>query len=447
MSKGEVDAEVFEVDVSDSLREQVMKSLGHMDVQKDSQQVNQDKQSGVWADPPVSFSSLLRFYKTNIYHRRCVNLKALLITGLGWELVTDDDNKEEDENYKRIKELLDNPNSDPTQTFTELCLRAMIDYQALGNLFIEASRKYINKQTDEFFHVRAKTMRRDKSLDKGYWQVLREKKQEFRSWGKKVQSPGKVKNEIIHHYAYDPEDSHYGSPDWYPSLADMILDRNVVEYDINLFLNQLMAKFIIVVEGGQLSPTAKTSLKDYLSKNFHGLQNAGRTIILSSDDPEVKIRIEKLEIDFGNKESFKGGMREISRDNVIAAHGVPHRLVPIIVSGQLGSGNENEGQLTVFKETLITPEQSRWEELLNNTIIKSLDPGKWRLKFNEFDPTNLESISSALKNLVDGNILDEDEAREYIGHQPREQDPNESNLIDLTKNVVNLRKQLEGWDG
>lgn len=440
--KPSVSAEIIEVDVGESIRRSVMDL--NVDLQKDTQQVNMDKLSGVWADPPVAFSSLLRFYKTNIYHRRACNLKAILITGLGWDLVTDDDDKSEDTDYKRVKQLLDNPNADPTQTLTEVCLRAMIDYQALGNLFLEVPRN-LKGEAAEIWHARAKTMRRDKSLKRGYWQVLREKRSEFRAWGQPRNNP--VKNEIIHHYQYDPDDSHYGSPDWYPSLADMILDRNIVEYDINLFLNQLMAKFVIVVEGGQLSSTAKTSLKDYLSKNFHGLANAGRTIILSSDDPEVKIRIEKLEIDFGNKESFKGGMREISRDNVIAAHGVPHRLVPIIVSGQLGSGNENEGQLTVFKETLISPEQSRWEELLNNTVIKSLDPGKWRLKFNEFDPSNLESISTALKNLVDGKILDTDEAREYIGYSPREKDPNETNLVSLTKDIVNLRKTVEEWDG
>ncbi len=431
--KPQVSAEIIELDAGEEIRRSVME----IDVEKDSQQLPEQRYGGNYTEPRIPFKDLLKFYGQNLYHKRACNLKAVMVAGLGWELVTEDEDKSEDQDYRRIKQLLDNPNPHPSETFTEICYRSQIDYQAVGNLFMEVPRN-LKQEPVEIYHARAKTMRRDKSLKRGYWQLQKAKTQEFRAWGQQATNP--IKNEILHFYAYDPEQSHYGIAEWYPSLAEMILDRSVVEYNINLFLNQLMAKFIIVVEGGQLSPTAKTSLKDYLSKNFHGIKNAGRTIILSSDDPNVKIRIEKLEISFGEKSDPKSGTRSISRDNVIAAHGIPPRLMSIINAGQLGGGNENEGQLTVFKSTIIDPEQSRFEEFLNNTLIKAFGDHKWKLKFNEFDVTNLESLANALSKLTNNQaILDVDEAREYMNKAPRETE----DLHQLTDSVISLRKRLE----
>ncbi|MEP0004571.1 MAG: phage portal protein [Balneola sp.] len=431
-SKPQVYAEIIELDAGGEIK----KSILEIDVKKDSQQLPPEKLGGTYADPRIAFSDLLKFYSSNIFHKRACNLKSVMIAGLGWDLVTEDENKDEDVDYKRIKAFLDNPNTHPSETFTEICYRAQIDYQAVGNLFLEAPRN-LKGDPVELFHVRAKTMRRDRSLKRGYWQLQRGKSQEFRAWGQAPTNP--IKNEILHYYAYDPEDSHYGIGEWYPALAEMILDRNVVEYGINLFLNQLMAKFIIIVEGGQLSTSAKASLKDYLSNNFHGVKNAGRTIILASDDPNVKIRIEKLEISFGEKSDPQTGTRSVSRDNVMAAHGIPPRLLSVIVASQLGGGNENEGQLKIFKNTVIDPEQSRFEEFLNNTLIKAFGEHKWKLKFNEFDVTNLESLSKALGDLVTHDIYDTDEAREELGKQPREG----ADIGKLTNQLKSIRKSLE----
>lgn len=433
-NKPEVFAEIIEFGPD----KEVQKSFLPVFVEKDSQQVDQSKYGTQWSEPRLSFYSLFKFLDTNIWHKRCIYLKAALVCGLGWDLVTEDDNVEPDTDYAMIKQLLENPNTLPIQTFQELCFRAMVDYYSVGNLFLEVPRN-LKGRAAEIYHVRAVTMKRSKNLKKGFWQVFEGSTQEFRAWGQ----PPNGDNEIIHHYAYDPLDAFYGIAEWIPALADIVLDRNVIEYIINLFANQLMAKFTIIIEGGKLSDGARTKLQEYLSKNFHGLQNAGRTIILDSDDPGVKIRIEKLEVQFGDKEGFKGGTRTVSRDNVIGAHGVPPRLLAISQAGQLGGGNENEGQLTVFKETVIDPDQKRFEDLLNNTVIKSFGNHKWKIKFKEFNTTNLESISNALSTLVGTNIYDVNEAREELGKPARTEDE----LAAFTNQVISLRKRLELEDG
>ncbi|MFQ5628627.1 MAG: phage portal protein [bacterium] len=422
-------------------------------VEKQSQQAT-DKATGLlYQEPRIKFADLLDFMDLNTWHRRCIALKARLVAGLGWQLITNDDNKEPDDAYNKIHAFLTTPNENVQDSFTEIMYKYMTDYYALGNAFLEISRNMAN-EIEAIYHVRGRNMRRKlknmrgqdgkiRAVKSGFCQVIDLIIQSFVDFG--VEDRGE-KNEIIHHFQYDANDDYYGVPEWLPALAVMILDRSAVEYNAFMFDNEMTAKFLLIIEGGNLSASARTQLKKFLAQKAMGVKNTGRAFEVSIDDPNVKIRIEKLNVESKEKDlSFSVG-RGQNRDEIISAHGVPPRMVGIMAAGQLGGVGEIEGQLKTFKESTITPDQQSLETLLNKTIISSFDNHKWSLKFNEMDITDMLADTDRYTKLKESGILLVDEIREEIGRGPM---PNTAQVTEtevgkaIVGNLAAIRKYLD----
>ncbi|HFE37072.1 MAG TPA: phage portal protein, partial [Gammaproteobacteria bacterium] len=209
-------------------------------------------------------------------------------------------------------------------------------------------------------------------------------------------------------------------------------------------------KFAVIIEGGNLSSEARSALKKFLAQRATGVKNAGRAIEISIDDPNVKIRIEKLGLESKDKDfSFSDG-RGQNRDEVISAHGVPPRLVGIMAAGQLGGVGEIEGQLTIFKQSTIDPDQEALENLLNSTIIASFGTHKWRLKFNEMDITDALADTEKYTRLTEAGILTPDEVREDLGRMPLENQREQIETTKIGKRIVGaleaIRTHLEEYD-
>lgn len=405
-------------------------------VKKQSKQIKDDFKGLAITDPRYNFDDLLFYLEVNSWHKRCIYLKAAVTGALGWSLVTDDDNKKPDAAYKQITTFLENPNL-KLENFSGILFKMLIDYYAIGNGFLEIVRNKKGEVT-EIYHIPARTMRRKKDFS-GYYQVRTFKKVEFNNFGDREGG----RNEVLHHLDYDPMDDYYGLPEWITAMATMALDRSGIEYNTYAYSNGMMASHAVIIEGGELSAKAKRALKTFFKNNLTGLKNAAKIIVISNDDPNVKIKIEKL--DKGGSEqslSFQR-MRTLNRDEIIAIHGVPPRMLGIMSAGQLGGGGETIGQLKIFKETQIDPEQRKLEYMLNQTIIKSFGDHKWKLKLTEMDITDQKADADYYEKMIGSGVLEPDEVREEIGRKPRQK---ETNLQSLTKILVELRKSLESAD-
>ena len=265
-------------------------------------------------------------------------------------------------------------------------------------------------------------------------------KQEFRNFG---DTTNKTKNELIHFYEYDPQDDYYGIPEWLPAMATMAMDRAAVEFNTYIFDNGMMIPFAIIIEGGRLSAKARKALQQFLQKNYKGIANAGRAIEIDNDDRNEKIRIEKLDNPSMRDMSFYR-LRTLSRDEVIAAHQVPPRLVGIMSAGQLGGTGEVSGQLKIFQETLIKPEQRKLENILNRTILATFGEHKWKIKFNELDITDPKDDAEWYKTLVEIGVLEADEVREEIGYKARQTPVQpEVTMKQIAKALEGIRQILE----
>lgn len=418
-------------------------------VSKESQAQNETTRSVKnWVEPRLRFKDMLAWLDLNIWHKRAVFLKAALTCGLGWHLDTDDEDKNPDSAYDAITEFLNKPNEDPTDSFTRQMFRATVDLEAIGNFILEFSRRG-DGRAGHMYHQRAVNFRRDRNLRTGGYYQLPEtgyglKKIPFSNFGQKRGN----QNEILHYYTYDPASDYYGMPIWVPSLADMVLDRSSVEFNINLFRNQLVAKFAVVVEGGKLSPEGRKSLREFLKSQATGPKNAGKTLILDTDDVNVKVKVEKLELEFGDKQNFMGKTRETSRDMVIAAHGLPPRILGVAESGQLGGGGELLGQLKLLGENEIGPTQSLIESFMDRTVLASFGEHKWKLKFNQIDHTDKKLDAEVEQILTGAGIKLKSESRQdlelpMMDEEDLPQGGTPANMMSLQKRLARIRKDLE----
>ena len=376
-----------------------------------SQQVDGPvKRAHRWAAPRVAMRDLLLFYDFNVWHRRCVLLKALLVGGLGWQLVEGTNVIYDPRQHSAVPDdeaarLLARPNESPLETFDELVFRFLVDYYSQGNSYFEVVRDRKGRPA-RLYHAPARTMRRDARF-RGYWQVKATMQQRFATFGAEEQGS---RNEILHLYSYDPLADYYGVPDWLAALATMGLDRVILEYNLRLFANSLMAHLAIVVEGGRLSKEGREAVKQFVQERMVGVKNAGRILLLEDENDRVKVRFEKLNLEV--KDLMTTKPQEHFRDVVVSAHGVPPRLLGIVAAGQLGGTGEIAGQLQIFRETVLRPAKSRLETVLS-ALLEEVRPGV-RVRFYEMDITDAKADAEFFDKMIERGVYKPEEAREML---------------------------------
>ncbi len=393
-----------------------------------------DNDSGGIIIPPYDPISLASLMEVNTYHRRCIGIKSACVSDLGWHI--------EGEDEKEIA-LLKNwvKNCTEEEDFSSVITKFIIDYIAIGYSFLETARDPVEGKPQKIYHARAATV---KIAENGnsFIQTKNSKDTKFLKY-----QPGQLfsqKHEMIFFKQYSPLHDWYGIPDWLPSLAAMIGDRDAMQYNINYFTNNAIPPLLILIKGGELSTKVEKTLQSFLQENVKGVANAHRAISLSLEDPEQEIELKELGKQIVDQ-AF-GEFRKANRDEVASIHGVPPRLLGIVSSGSLGGTGEVEGQLKIFKETLIDPLQRRLEYLLNTLLVrKGLGIEKARIKFNELDITAQNNDSSyfnamatAYAQLVNAGILSADEAAKKLNIQKNDKRPGlKEQLLIIQKSIEN----------
>ena len=97
-----------------------------------SQQLQDELRAIKYATPRVSMADLLLFYDFNVWHRRCVILKAILAAGLGYQVMEGDRVVYDPRKDRRVSDhaaaqFVAAPNENPMETFDELLYRFLVD--------------------------------------------------------------------------------------------------------------------------------------------------------------------------------------------------------------------------------------------------------------------------------------------------------------------------------
>ena len=113
-----------------------------------SQQLQDEFRAIKYATPRVAMADMLLFYDFNVWHRRCVILKAILAAGLGYQVMEGDEVVYDPRKDRMVPDhaaaqFVAAPNENPMETFDELLYRFLVDYGALGNAYLEFSRNRV----------------------------------------------------------------------------------------------------------------------------------------------------------------------------------------------------------------------------------------------------------------------------------------------------------------
>jgi len=367
----------------------------------------------------------------NSYHARCIRVKTDTTVGLGMSFGSKDDTAI----LNRLSSI-----NDKGQSFNEVVARWILDFYTNGNGFLEIVRS-TNGFIQELYHMPSVLMqiypRGSKyqfKYDSTEGKSVNLNKYEF---GKK-----EIGSTVLHIMNPTQANRHYGLPDWRGAISDIELSYYANLYNQKFFINSGVPDLAIVVEGGEFDEPTKNEVISFLQSNIKGVLNAHRTLYLPVNNKDITIKFEKLAMDQKDQDGSFDKLKARTRDDIISAHGVPPRLVGIVTAGQLGGGGEVEGQLKIFQEITIAPNQSLTETKLD-PIVKEMEFPTAELKFAKMDTNIQERRSEYYPNMVQAGILEVNEAREALGLEPLSDEELQPKTRDIFSDDENFMDDLE----
>lgn len=438
---GKVSSYSISMDFAGTSREEISKSS--------SQAENPAGKNSTYLSPPIKPEIVARFYEQNPYHFRAIMFKAICIAGVGYDIIpvdTELENYFDDPEYIKLKNFIENPNTEG-EVFEDIMTAWYAERFNYGYGFLEVVSN-LKGELAEVYNLRAyNTFAKlfynnlyyiQKNSDKDVW---------FKPFGKDLNAPTSAKqpeiNDVIILKNYNLKTKYYGFSEWYSATPDLVLDRSVIECRIREFDNNLMIQFMIICEGGEIDSDGLSQIKKFLASNYKGVENAGKVLYLNSDNPDVKIRIERLDKDI--KEVSYITTREQNRDFILAAHGVAAILLGAKTKGQLGGTTEIKDLFKIFNETIVKPEKRTLKAKLKLLFTK-LGITKFYLEPKELTIDTLKEMVEYVTQMKTADIIDKNEARTEFGYDPVEEDNNPDDTVtkiyELAREVRNLRKQV-----
>jgi HK97 family phage portal protein len=311
-------------------------------------------------EPFFNIDALLGFYYANAYHRRAIELKANLLSNV--------------EDGAKLENATD---GNPKRFLQGLIL----NLELFGSAYVEIAR-------DRLYILPSAEARVDK--ERRVWQYADRKK---------------VALEAKQLAYYSPRSRFYGEPDYLAAIAALNSAAKIDAFNAAFFDNSARADKAIIFEGAEPTTEQMDAFRDFFSGSFKGFYNAHKTLIVSAGGENAKVRFEDLSKT--DDLSFKE-LKNIIRDEVIAAHGVPPRMIGVMSASQLGGGGELIGQLHAFNELTIKPKQEIVE-----WFFETLG---YPIKLKPIDVSNYKDDAMLVAGLVQSGVLSVQEARATLGY-------------------------------
>jgi len=325
---------------------------------KTSTQIQTETDSGGFIAYPYTLATLKDIREP--FHDRCIALKATTAVGLGYYF-TRPGTDTVVENYT--------PPGNADETFEEVILSCAIDFEQTGNIYLEVVRTRGGK-IGELYWLPAETMWKKKirgRKNQGYVQRITGKVQPFVPFGSEKKEKGIT--EVLHIRQPNAYSRHYGLPDWLGAAGTIIMANNATAYNVNFFANNATPDWALIISGQKVSTALEQKIRDFIETNYKGIDNARKMLYLNLPKSEnVNIEFKQLS-NYWTKEGDFMRLLSTSRDTILSNHGVPPRLVGVVVSGHLGGGSEAHEQLKIFKFVTVNPRQRYYEKILNATIF------------------------------------------------------------------------------
>ncbi len=238
--------------------------------------------------------------------------------------------------------------------------RFVFDFLVFGNAYLERKKNKLGGAF-QLKPAPSKFMRRHKNGNYGFI-----KKDD-------TMHPFK-KDSIFHLLEHDVNQEIYGVPDYMAALHSIWLNESATLFRRKYYDNGAHAGYIMYLT----DPAFNEEDIETLEKQFKGSKGPGNfksMMIYAPDGKKDGLQIKHLS-EVAAKDQFSN-IKNISRDDVLAAHRVPPQLMGIVPSNTGGFGSIEAAE-KVFSRNEIRPLQERFKEL--NSWI-----GQEVIQFKPFD--------------------------------------------------------------
>lgn len=376
--------------------------------------------------PPWNLYELANYYDTSFSNHAAIDAKVENVVGLGYDLhvsertmlrlEADMDEDKRERARKRIERMkiemrdwLENLNDD--ESFTQIMMKVLTDYEATGNGYLEIGRT-TKGEIGYVGHIPATTMRVRRLRD-GYVQIIGQKVVYFRNFGANNKNPvteDPRPNEIIHFKQYSPLNTFYGVPDIMSAISSLHGDQLASQYNIDYFANKATPRYIVTLKGARLSEDAEDKLFRFLQTSLKGQSHRTLYIPLPGDSDNNKVEFKMEPIENGVQEASFKEYRKQNREDILIAHQVP--------LSKIGGGDSSAiaaalAQDRTFKEQVARPLQRTLEKMINKIVREKTDI--LELKFNELTLTDEIAQSQIHERYVRNKIMVPNEVREQLG--------------------------------
>lgn len=301
---------------------------------------------GKWYDPPISFDGLAKSLRASVHHASPIYVKRNI--------------------------LLSTFEPHPWLTRTAFS-RFVLDYLTFGNSYLER-RDNRGGRPMALEHALARYMRRGVELDR-YWFVQGWKQEhEFKA------------GSVFHLQEPDINQEIYGLPEYIPALNSAWLNESATIFRRRYYKNGSHAGFILYMTDAAQQQEDVDALREAL-KNAKGPGNFRNLFMYAPNGKKDGIQLIPVS-EVAAKDEFMN-IKNITRDDQLAAHRVPPQLMGIIPNNTGGFGDA-EKAAAVFSANEITPLQARFLEL-NDWI------GEEVIRFKPYELANMPATPPAAK--------------------------------------------------
>ncbi len=301
--------------------------------------------NGDYLEPPINFDSLYKAFRSSPHHSSAIYLKRNVLVST----------------RKKASKL----------DFTTLD-RATLNAGIFGNAFI---RKRMSKtgRLLGFEYLPSKYVRRINAEQYGW-----------------VGNPGEItvykKNEVFHFSDTDVNQEYYGLPEYLSGLQAAWLNESATLYRRRYYDNGSHAGFIMYITDPAKNEDDINELRRAL-KNSKGPGNFRNLFMYAPGGKKDGLQVLPV-ADIAAKDEFFN-IKNVSRDDVLAAHRVPPQMMSIIPTNTTGFGAADTAA-EVFARNEILPLQQRWmainewmeDDVLmfdDYEVVRSVEPSTDRL--------------------------------------------------------------------
>ena len=359
------------------------------------------------------FTYLIDRYNGSPTNNAAINGISEMIYGRGLDAT---DSKENDADYKEMKELLKK----------DVIKRITHDYKMMGQAALQVIYTKDRSKIAQVEHIPVETLRAEKCNSKGEIEAYYYHSDwSTASTGDKLTKIpafgfSNAAIEILYIKPYRAGYKYYSPVDYQGGLQYAELEEEIANYHINNIQNGLSPSMLINFNNGTPDAEQRDAIENSIINKFSGSSNAGRFILAFNDSKELAATIEPVQLSDAHQQ-YQFLSDESMRKVMVSHRIVSPMLVGIKDTSGLGNNAEELQTASVLMDnTVIRPMQvtilDELEKILEynginlDIYFKTLQPLEFTDLTNAISEAEIEKETGVKKDI-------EEEVKEKVEEQ------------------------------